>query len=95
MAGVGYTLPVGLDLDLRFYRSMVTTYDESEGSSRYRIWTNLVEFALGYTFGSITGPIPDQGLRHPDGPMVPGLTGHTGITVSGIGCFGIVLADYV
>jgi len=31
---------------------MVTTYDESEGSSRYRIWTNLVEFALGYTFGS-------------------------------------------
>ena len=52
MAGVGYTLPVGLDLDLRFYRSMVTTYDESEGSSRYRIWTNLVEFALGYTFGS-------------------------------------------
>lgn len=51
MAGLGYTLDAGLDLDLRFYRSVVTTYDESAGSSRYRIWTNLVEFAVGWTFG--------------------------------------------
>ncbi|HEY0978500.1 MAG TPA: porin family protein [Flavobacteriales bacterium] len=51
MAGLGYTLGVGLDLDLRFYRSVVTTYDESAGSSRYRIWTNLVEFSMGWTFG--------------------------------------------
>lgn len=51
MAGVGYTLDAGLDFDLRFARSIVTTYDESEGSSRYRIWTNLVELSLGWTFG--------------------------------------------
>lgn len=51
MAGVGYTLDAGLDLDLRFYRSIVTTYDESQGSSRQRVWTNLVEFAVGWTFG--------------------------------------------
>lgn len=51
MAGLGYTLSAGLDLDLRFYRSIVTTYDESAGTSRYRIWTNLVEFSMGWTFG--------------------------------------------
>lgn len=51
MAGVGYTLPVGLDLDMRFYRGLSTTYDRTEGTSRQRIWTNLVEFAVGWTFG--------------------------------------------
>jgi hypothetical protein len=51
MAGLGYTLPVGLDLDMRFYRGLSTTYDHSEGSARQRIWTNLVEFAVGWTFG--------------------------------------------
>lgn len=51
MAGVGYTLPVGFDMDLRYYRGLTTTYDESSGSSRYRIWTNLVELSLGWTFG--------------------------------------------
>lgn len=51
MAGVGYTLPVGFDMDLRFYRSLSTTYDQSQGSNRYRIWTNLIEFNVGWTFG--------------------------------------------
>lgn len=51
MAGVGYTLDAGLDMDLRFYRSIVTTFDASEGSSRHRVWTNLVEFSMGWTFG--------------------------------------------
>jgi hypothetical protein len=51
MAGLGYTLPVGLDLDMRFYRGLSTTYDKSEGSARTRVWTNLVEFSLGWTFG--------------------------------------------
>ncbi|MBZ0205529.1 MAG: PorT family protein [Flavobacteriales bacterium] len=50
-AGIGYTLEVGLDLDLRYYRGLSTTYDESAGSSRYRIWSNLVEFSVGWTFG--------------------------------------------
>lgn len=51
MAGIGYTLDVGLDMDLRFYRGLSTTYDQSQGSSRYRIWSNVVEFAVGWTFG--------------------------------------------
>jgi Outer membrane protein beta-barrel domain len=51
MAGVGYTLDAGFDMDLRFYRSISTTYDQSEGSSRFRIWTNLIEFSVGWTFG--------------------------------------------
>jgi hypothetical protein len=36
---------------MRFYRGLSTTYDHSEGSARQRIWTNLVEFAVGWTFG--------------------------------------------
>ncbi len=51
MAGLGYTLPVGFDLDLRYYRGLSTTYDETSGTTRYRIWTNLVEFSVGWTFG--------------------------------------------
>lgn len=51
MAGIGYTLPAGFDMDLRYYRSLSTTYDESQGSMRYRIWSNLVELSLGWTFG--------------------------------------------
>lgn len=51
LAGIGYTLPVGLDLDMRFYRGLSTTYDHSESSTRMRIWTNLVEFSVGWTFG--------------------------------------------
>jgi len=44
-------LPVGFDMDLRFYRSLTTTYDHSEGTARTRYWTNLVEFSVGWTFG--------------------------------------------
>lgn len=51
MAGIGYTLDVGLDLDLRYYRGIVTKYDESAGTSRFQLWSNTVEFALGWTFG--------------------------------------------
>ncbi len=51
LLGVGYTLPIGFDMDLRYYRGIVTNYDESEGSSRFRVWTNMIEFALGWTFG--------------------------------------------
>ncbi len=51
MAGLGYTLPVGFDMDMRFYRSLSTTYDHSEGTARTQIWTNLIEFAVGWTFG--------------------------------------------
>jgi hypothetical protein len=51
MAGIGYTLSVGLDLDLRYYRGLSTTYDLSQGSLRHRIWSNLVEFSIGWTFG--------------------------------------------
>lgn len=51
MAGIGYTLPVGFDMDLRFYRGLTTSYDRSEGSARTRFWTNLVEFSVGWTFG--------------------------------------------
>ncbi len=51
LAGVGYTLDAGLDLDLRFYRSIVTTFDESADGSRTRVWTNLVELSMGWTFG--------------------------------------------
>ncbi|MEZ4807499.1 MAG: porin family protein [Flavobacteriales bacterium] len=52
MAGVGYTLPVGFDMDLRFYRGLTTTYDRSEGTARQRYWTNLVELSVGWTFGN-------------------------------------------
>lgn len=51
MAGIGYTLDVGLDLDLRYYRGIVTKYDESAGTSRFQLWSNTVEFAMGWTFG--------------------------------------------
>lgn len=51
MAGIGYTLPVGFDMDLRYYRSLSTTYDRSEGTARTRIWTNLVELSVGWQFG--------------------------------------------
>lgn len=51
VAGIGYTLDAGLDLDLRYYRGIVTNYDLSEGTSRFRAWTNMVEFSLGWTFG--------------------------------------------
>ena len=51
MAGIGYTLPVGFDLDLRYYRSLTPTYDRTESNTRARFWTNLVEFSIGWTFG--------------------------------------------
>lgn len=51
LAGVGYTLPVGFDMDLRFYRSLSTTFDQSQGKNRHRVWTNLIEFNVGWTFG--------------------------------------------
>ncbi len=52
MAGVGYTLDFGLDMDLRFYRGIVTNYDESSNDFRYRIWTNMIEFSFGWTFNT-------------------------------------------
>jgi hypothetical protein len=52
MAGIGYTLPVGFDMDLRFYRGLTTSYDRSESTTRARYWTNLVEFTMGWTFGN-------------------------------------------
>jgi hypothetical protein len=51
LAGVGYTLPVGLDMDLRFYRGLSTTYDHTEDKSRTQIWTNLIELSVGWAFG--------------------------------------------
>lgn len=54
LAGVGYTLPIGFDMDLRYYRGIVTAYDNSEGDERTRIWTNMIEFAIGWTFGGDT-----------------------------------------
>lgn len=51
LAGIGYTLPVGLDMDLRFYRGLTSNYDRTEGKARVRSWTNLIEFSLGWTFG--------------------------------------------
>lgn len=51
MAGVGYTLPVGFDVDLRYYRGLTPTYDRTESSTRARYWTNLIEFSIGWTFG--------------------------------------------
>ena len=51
MAGLGYTLDVGFDMDLRYYRGLSTTFDESQGSARTRVWTNMIEFSLGWTFG--------------------------------------------
>ena len=55
LVGVGYTLPIGFDMDLRYYRGIVTNFDESEGTSRFRVWTNMVEFAIGWTFGGNYG----------------------------------------
>jgi hypothetical protein len=52
VAGVGYELDMGLDFDLRFYRAIVPTFDESEGTARTRFWSNLIEFSVGYTFGN-------------------------------------------
>jgi hypothetical protein len=51
VAGIGYTLDFGLDFDLRYYRGLITKYDESAGTSRFRLWSNTVEFAMGWTFG--------------------------------------------
>lgn len=51
MAGVGYTLPVGFDMDLRYYRGLSTTYDRTESNTRHRVWTNLIELAIGWQFG--------------------------------------------
>ena len=50
MAGGGYRLDFGLDLDLRFYRAIITTYDQAQPNSRVRAWANLIEFSLGYQF---------------------------------------------
>lgn len=51
VAGMGYTLDMGLDLDLRFYRAIVTSFDLKEGNARNRAWTNMIEFSVGYAFG--------------------------------------------
>lgn len=51
LAGIGYTLPIGLDMDLRYYRGLSPSYDRSEGAARTRAWTNLIEFAVGWQFG--------------------------------------------
>jgi Outer membrane protein beta-barrel domain len=52
VAGAGYTLEMGLDFDLRYYRAIVPTQDISESSFRYKAFTNMVELSIGYTFGS-------------------------------------------
>lgn len=51
LVGVGYTLDVGFDMDLRYYRGLSPCYDRSEGNARTRYWTNLIEFSVGWTFG--------------------------------------------
>lgn len=51
VVGVGYTLDVGFDMDLRYYRGLSPCYDRSEGKARTRYWTNLIEFSVGWTFG--------------------------------------------
>ncbi len=51
VVGVGYTLGVGFDMDLRYYRGLSPCYDRSEGKTRVRYWTNLIEFSVGWTFG--------------------------------------------
>ncbi len=51
MAGIGYTLGIGFDMDIRYYRGLSTTYDKSQGTQRHRIWTNLIELSFGWTFG--------------------------------------------
>lgn len=51
IAGAGYTLDMGLDFDLRYYRAIVPTQDISEASFRYKAFTNMIELSLGYTFG--------------------------------------------
>ena len=50
MAGAGYKLDMGLDFDLRFYRAIVSTYDQTLPNSRVRAWANMIEFSLGYQF---------------------------------------------
>jgi len=52
VAGGGYELDMGLDFDLRYYRAIVPTQDISEASQRYKAFTNMVEFSIGYTFGN-------------------------------------------
>jgi hypothetical protein len=52
VAGAGYELDMGLDFDLRFYRAIVPTQDVSEPAFRYKAFTNMVELAIGYTFGN-------------------------------------------
>ncbi len=51
MAGIGYTLSFGLDMDLRYYRGLSPSYDRTEGTARQRNWTNLVEVGIGWQFG--------------------------------------------
>jgi Outer membrane protein beta-barrel domain len=52
LAGVGYELDMGLDFDLRFYRAIVATQDISQSTLRYKAFTNMIEFSVGYTFGN-------------------------------------------
>jgi hypothetical protein len=52
VAGVGYELGMGVDFDLRYYRAIVPTQDISQSSVRYKAFSNLIEFSVGYTFGN-------------------------------------------
>lgn len=52
VVGGGYELDMGLDFDLRYYRAIVPTQDISQSTSHYKAFTNMVEFSIGYTFGS-------------------------------------------
>ncbi len=52
VAGVGYELDMGVDFDLRFYRAIVPTQDISQSTVRYKAFTNMIEFSVGYTFGN-------------------------------------------
>ena len=52
VVGGGYELDMGLDFDLRYYRAIVPTQDITQPTMRFKSFTNMVEFSIGYTFGS-------------------------------------------
>lgn len=51
-AGAGYTLDMGLDFELRYFRAIAPTQDISESNLRYKAFSNLIELNLGYVFGN-------------------------------------------
>lgn len=51
-AGAGYTLDMGLDFELRYFRAIAPTQDISESNLRYKAFSNLIELNVGYAFGN-------------------------------------------